>query len=86
MNLKNKIMRIIENKIFVIICIIVILIIVYVVVEKIISKLDIKTEEWEEEAIPYTVIDKEKSQQEENSEMKDEIVDGIEEVEIQEIR
>ena len=84
MNLKNKIMRIIENKIFVIICIIFILIIVYIVVEKSISKLDIKTEEWEEEAIPYTVIDKEKSQQEENSEMKDEIVDGIEEVEIQE--
>ena len=83
MNLKNKVVKIIKSKTFVIICIIVVLIIVYIFVEKNIPKVDGKIEKWEEKAIADNEIDKEEFQQE-NIKMKDEIIEDIEEAEIQE--
>ena len=89
MSLKNKLLKIIKNKIFVIICMISVLMIIYVIVEKNMLKFDNKFEKWEEKAI----VDsdeigsdekyKEKTEQE-NVERKDEVVDEIEEEEIQE--
>lgn len=82
MNLKNKIVKIVRSKTFGIICIIVILIVVYIIVERNIPKVDNKIEKWDEEAIVYSQEDKEKYQKE-NTEIKGEIVDEIEEAEIQ---
>ena len=83
MNLKNKIVKIVRSKTFGIICIIVILIVVYMVVEINVPKVDNKVEKWNEEAIVDNQKDEEKYQKE-NTEMKGEIVDEIEEAEVQE--
>ena len=82
MNLKSKLVKIVRSKAFGIICIIAILIVVYMFVEKNISKVNNKVEKWDEEAIVDNQKDEEKYQNE-NIEMKDEIVDEIEEAEIQ---
>lgn len=82
MNLKSKLVKIVRSKAFGIICIIAILIVVYMFVEKNISKVNNKVEKWDEEAIVDNPKDEEKYQNE-NIEMKDEIVDEIEEAEIQ---
>ena len=83
MNLKNKIVKIVRSKTFGIICIIVILIVVYMVVGINVPKVDNKVEKWNEEAIVDNQKDEEKYQKE-NTEMKGEIVDEIEEAEVQE--
>ena len=82
MNLKNKIVKIVRSKTFGIICIIVILIVVYMVVGINVPKVDNKVEKWNEEAIVDNQKDEEKYQKE-NTEMKGEIVDEIEEAEVQ---
>lgn len=83
MNLKNKLVKIIKSKTFMIICIIVVLIIVYIFVEKNTPKVDGKFEKWEEEAIADNEINEEKFQQE-DIKIKEEVIEDIEEAEIQE--
>lgn len=83
MNLKNRLVKIIKSKSFVIICIIVVLIIIYIFVEKSIPKENNKFEKLEEESIIDNEINKEDVQQE-NIKINDEVIEDIEEKEIQE--